>query len=91
MKLRDKVVLITGASKGIGRALALGLAAEGAHVVVNFHTDRDGVEATASMEDGRPQAKCRKAILGPSPKRTSNDRRRKKNDVRHGNWVLSEI
>ena len=48
MKLQDKVVLITGASKGIGQALALGLANEGAHVVVNYHTDREGAEAVAS-------------------------------------------
>lgn len=43
-RLLDKVVLITGASKGIGRTLALGCAREGAHVVVNYHRDRDGAE-----------------------------------------------
>ncbi|MCI0537332.1 MAG: 3-oxoacyl-ACP reductase FabG [Verrucomicrobiales bacterium] len=42
MRLKDKIVLVTGASKGIGRALALGMASERAHVVVNYHSDAKG-------------------------------------------------
>lgn len=35
-ELKDKVAIVTGASRGIGRSVALALAAEGAHVVVNY-------------------------------------------------------
>lgn len=39
--------LVTGASKGIGKGIALALAAAGANVVVNYHGDRAGAESTA--------------------------------------------
>jgi glucose 1-dehydrogenase len=47
-RLAGKVVLVTGASKGIGRSLAIGCAREGADVIVNYHTDRAGAEECAA-------------------------------------------
>lgn len=47
-RLSNKTVLVTGASKGIGHALALGCAREGADVIVNYHTDRDGADRTVA-------------------------------------------
>src|SRR5688572_28813429 len=45
-KLQGKVALVTGASKGIGQGLAVGLAEAGADVAVNYKTDADGARAT---------------------------------------------
>ena len=44
MKLKDKVALVTGSSRGVGRAVALGYAEEGAKVVVNYTSNQGAAD-----------------------------------------------
>jgi NAD(P)-dependent dehydrogenase (short-subunit alcohol dehydrogenase family) len=59
MRLSGKVALVTGAQQGIGRAIAVALAREGADVCVNFLDDRDAAERVA----GEVRAGGRKAMV----------------------------
>ena len=51
--LEGKVALVTGGSRGIGRAIALELGRAGAEVVVGYRTGRDEAEAVAAELGGR--------------------------------------
>ena len=59
MRLKGKTALITGASRNIGRAIALAFAAEGADLVLNTRVNREELEAVAG--------ECRKAGVRAVP------------------------
>jgi len=59
MKLKGRIALVTGAQQGIGAAIALALADEGADVAVTWHDDEKAADAVAQ----RVREKGRKAAL----------------------------
>ena len=49
MELKGKVALVTGASRGIGRAIAVALAKKGCNVIINYARDEENAKKTEEM------------------------------------------
>ncbi|MDK2854265.1 MAG: 3-oxoacyl-[acyl-carrier protein] reductase [Thermococcaceae archaeon] len=49
MELKGKVALVTGASRGIGRAIAVALAKKGCNVIINYVRDEENAKKTEEM------------------------------------------
>jgi 3-oxoacyl-[acyl-carrier protein] reductase len=58
MRLRDKIALVTGSSRGVGRAVALAYAKEGADLVINYNSN----EKAANEVVGAIQSLGRRAV-----------------------------
>ena len=51
MKLKDKIVLVTGSSKGIGKAIAILFAKEGAKIILNYSkSEKEANEVSKEIE-----------------------------------------
>ena len=57
MIFEEQIILVTGASRGIGRATAVAFSRAGARVIVNYRADKSGAEETsATIIDAGGQA-----------------------------------
>ena len=76
MRLKDKVALVTGGSRSIGRAIAVGFAREGADVAVNYATNAAAAEALVQeiCSRGRRAIAVRADVSNPAHVRAMVDR-----------------
>ncbi len=62
MKLKGKVALVTGSSRGVGRAIAIGYAKAGAKVLVNYTSnEKAAIEVVEEIKNAGSEAKAVKA------------------------------
>lgn len=61
--LKNKIALITGAGRGIGRAIAIALAKEGAEVVINYNgSEERAKEVKQTIEENGGKLPCINAM-----------------------------
>jgi glucose 1-dehydrogenase len=63
MRLKGKSALVTGSSQGIGRAIAIRLASEGASVVITYRSHPEGAEETLATVRSRLASGAKAVVL----------------------------
>ena len=80
-KLENKVALVTGASRGIGRAIAMKLAEEGADVVINYQNTKESAQALSKLIDRVGLAQELEEITGKIDKMETKEQAREISDL----------
>lgn len=80
-KLNNKVALVTGASRGIGRAIAMKLAEEGADVVINYQNTKINAEALSKLIDSMGLAQELEEISGKIDKMETKEHAKEISDM----------
>jgi 3-oxoacyl-[acyl-carrier protein] reductase len=63
-RLTNQLALVTGGSRGIGRAICRALDAEGARLIVHYHQNRAAAEGVRGMLQSQPTVALRQADVG---------------------------
>ena len=66
MRFQDRVVLITGGARGIGRAAAIAFSREGARVAVNYRNNMKAARACLDLLEGEGHLACQADLSDPS-------------------------
>ena len=74
MELAGQRVLVTGGSRGIGRAIAVLFAARGAAVAVQYRADRDAADSVVADLGGRPHVALQADVSDPAQVRSLVER-----------------
>jgi 3-oxoacyl-[acyl-carrier protein] reductase len=80
-KLYNKVALVTGASRGIGRAIAMKLAQEGADVVINYQNTKENAQALSKLIDSMGLTQELEEITGKIDKMETKEHAKEISDL----------
>ena len=87
--LKGKVALVTGAGRGVGREIALSLAAEGAAVAVNYRSSAKDAETLVAEIPGNSFAGPALQLRG-APKRVNRSAAARDQETARRLWSVSE-
>src|SRR5258708_1173567 len=73
LRLEGKNTLVTGASSGIGRAIAIRFAREGANVAINYRNDHDQADAESVRQQASAANQSSKVIIARADVTSENE------------------